>query len=124
MNKIKSLSKWVVIIVLLAMPVVTLAVLPTPTNPIPNNGGIDPSLDTVQQYIETIAGFLITVSLVIAVIMIVIAGIMWMFARGDDEAVKKAKMTLKNGVIGAFIVLAVGLILRLLTNLVQGNFGF
>lgn len=66
------------------------------------------TIGTVQDILTTVAQFLIVISLVIAVIMIVYGGIRWMIASDPAEA----KKIVLNGIIGAAIVLAVGIILQ------------
>ena len=71
-------------------------------------GGSAVTLDTAQNILSTIAQFLIIIGMVIAVIMIVYGGIRWMIASDPTEA----KKIVVNGIIGAAIVLAVGIILQ------------
>mgnify|MGYP001599278455 CR=1 FL=1 len=77
------------------------------------------TLSEIQARIQTIAQFLIVVSMVIAVIMIVYGGIRWMLAPDDSKA---AKAIIRNGIIGAAIVLAVGVILQTVAGLVTRTF--
>lgn len=120
MNKIRKISKWAVPIALTALPFLVLAVvIPNPTNPI---GGGAVTLTEIEDIIRGIARFLIIVSIVIAVIFIVLGGIMYMAARGNEEAVGKAQTTIKNGIIGAVVVLAVGVILQTLAGIVSRSF--
>ncbi len=76
------------------------------------------TLSEIQDRIQTIAQFLIVISMVIAVIVIVYGGIRWMLA--SDPAA--AKEIVKNGFIGAAIVLAVGVLLQTLAGLVTRSF--
>ena len=117
-----KLSKYLIPaggILMLLMPVLVSAQLPPPTSPI---GGTAVSLDEVQSLIEGIARFLIIVSIVIAVIFIIWGGIRWITAGGSEDAIKKAKQTVWNGIIGALIVLAVGVILQTLAGIVARTF--
>ena len=66
------------------------------------------TLGGIQDILQSVAQFLIIVSMVIAVIMIVYGGIRWMIASDPAEA----KKIVMNGIIGAAIVLAVGIILQ------------
>jgi len=77
------------------------------------------TLSEIQDRIQTIAQFLIVVSMVIAVIMIVYGGIRWMLAPDDSKA---AKAIIRNGIIGAAIVLAVGVILQTVAGFVTRSF--
>ena len=98
------------------MPALVLAQLPTPTSPYP---GTALTLTDVQDLIETVARFLILVSVLIAVIFIVWGGIKYMSAGDDSSKASGAKSTIVNGIIGALVVLAVGLILQTLASLVD-----
>jgi hypothetical protein len=75
-------------------------------------GGTALTLDKIQAIIETVANWLMVVGVVIAVIYIIWGGITWMAARGDPTKVKKAQDAITHGIIGAVIVLGVGVILR------------
>jgi hypothetical protein len=62
---------------------------------------------------------MILISVIIAVIFIVWGGMMYMMA-GDDAAKSgAAKSRIVNGIIGALVVLAVGLILQTLASIVN-----
>lgn len=89
--------------------------LDTPSVPIE---GDEITSDDLEGFIEDIANFIIGLSLVIAVVFIVWGGILWMTAGGDDTKASKAKSTILNGIIGALIVLAVGVILNTLSGFV------
>jgi len=101
MNKLKQL----------AYAGIALAPAPLPIT------GAPITLAEIQDRIQTVAQFLIVVSMVIAVIVIVYGGIKWMFM-GDAGA----KDIVKNGLIGAAIVLAVGVLLQTVAGLVTRTF--
>lgn len=120
MMDIKKFGYAVLMLSVLAMPFFALA-LNEPTPPIGSEGsGID--LAEIQSLIERIAQFLILVGVIVAVIFIIWGGITWMAAGGNDENVEKAKSRIKNGVIGAAIVLGVGVILQTVAKLVTRTF--
>ena len=73
----------------------------------------------IKDVIETIARFLILVSVIVAVIFIVWGGMMYMMAGDDAAKATAAKTRIVNGIIGALVVLAVGLILQTLAGLVN-----
>ena len=79
-------------------------------NPAPPAGvtGGAVTLTGIQNILTAVAQFLIVASMVIAVIMIIYGGIRWMIASDPAEA----KKIVLNGIIGAAIVLAVGVILQ------------
>src|SRR3989344_9345991 len=64
-----------------------------------------------------IANFLIAAGIILAIITIVVSGIMYLKSGSDTEA-KSAKGWFKNGIIGAFIILAVGVIILTIYNIV------
>ena len=90
-----------------------LSALP-PGNPI--------TLPEVDNLIERIAQFLIVVSVLIAVIMIVWSGITYMYAGSDATKVGEAQTRLKNAVIGAAVVLGVGVIIQTIAGIVTRDF--
>jgi hypothetical protein len=96
-----------------------LAVLPNPSLPVT---GSPVTLAEIQDRITQIAQFLIVISLVIAVIYIVWGGIRWMMSKEDPGKSKAAKEQIKNGIFGAAIILAVGVILQTLAGLVTRTF--
>lgn len=100
----------------LLLPVLALAALPNPT---PAVSGSGLTLSEIEGLIRQIAQFLIVVSVIIAVVVIIYGGIRWMLAKGDP---KDAKAIVWNGVVGAAIVLAVGVILQTIAGLVTRNF--
>ena len=116
MTKFHKVARAGIITAMALMPALVLAQLPTPTSPY---AGAPVTLSDVQGLIETVARFLILISVVVAVIFIVWGGMMYMMA-GDDAAKSgAAKSRIVNGIIGALVVLAVGLILQTLASLVN-----
>ena len=96
-----------------------LAVLPNPGLPV---GGAPVTLSEIQDRIQQIAQFLIIISMVIAVVMIVVGGIQYMLAGGDDGKAKTTRSRVYHGLIGAGIVLAVGVLLQTVAGLVTRSF--
>ena len=81
----------------------------------PNTGlpeGCPITLCEIAGLIQDVANFMLYASGFIMVIFLIWAGIMWMRAGGNTEKTKEAKGRLKQGVIGAFIILGVGVILN------------
>ncbi len=103
---------------LVLMPVVVLAQLPTAT--IPTAPGVN--LAEIQNIIAKVAQFLVIAGVVLALIFIIWGGIMWMSAGSDETGIKNAKTRMWQGVVGALIVLAVGVILNTLAGLVTRTF--
>ena len=85
-------------------------------------GGQPVTLSEIQDRITQIAQFLIVISMVVAVGFIVWGGLRWITARGDPAVVKTAQATIWNGIIGAAVILAVGVILQTVAGLVTRTF--
>ena len=123
MSKIHKIHKVALVslaIVAVLTPFLVLAAtLPTPTPP---TAGQALTLDEIENLIKRVAQFLIVVSVIIAVIFIIWGGVMYMAARGNEDAVGKAKTTIFNGIIGAAVVLGVGVILQTLAGLITRSF--
>ena len=121
MTKFKTVAKVGIATAIALMPALVLAQLPTPTSPY---AGTPLTLSDIQGLIETVARFLILISVVIAVIFIVWGGISYMSAGDDASKSGAAKSRIVNGIIGALVVLAVGLILQTLASLVNWSVFF
>lgn len=119
MNKIQKIGYISMTVLVLLMPVLVLAALPTPTSPV---GGGAVTLTEIRDRITQVAQFLILVGVILAVIFIIWGGITYMFAGGDAEKATVAKDRIKNGIIGAGVVLAVGVILQTLAGLIARTF--
>lgn len=102
----------------LLMPVLVLAI-GTPTPPV---GGSAITLSEIEDRIRQVAQFIIVVSVILAVIFIIWGGITYMTAGGDEAKAGAAKTRIWNGVIGAAVILAVGVILQTLAALITRNF--
>lgn len=118
MNRITKISLITILTLSLLAPVLSLAALPNATLPVTGN---PVTLAEIEDRIVQVARFLITISLIVAVIFIVIGGIYWMTA-GDSKRKDKGKAYVTNGLIGAAIVLAVGVILQTLAGLISRTF--
>jgi len=80
------------------------------------------TFDEIDSLIGRIAQFLVVVSVLIAIIMIVWSGITYMYAGSDSTKVGEAQTRLKNSVIGAAIVLGVGVIIQTIAGIVTRDF--
>lgn len=80
------------------------------------------TLPEVDSLINQIAQFLLVVSVLIAIIMIVWSGITYMSAGSDTAKVTEAQTRLKNAVIGAAIVLGVGVIIDTVAGIATREF--
>lgn len=102
----------------LLMPVLVMAIS-APTPPV---GGAPVTLSEIEARIRQIAQFIIVVSVILAVIFIIWGGITYMTAGGDEGKAGAAKTRIWNGVVGAAVVLAVGVILQTLASLITRSF--
>lgn len=81
------------------------------------------TLGTIQLLITQVVVFLIIVSGIIAVIFIIWSGIMYMMAGDDTTKATAAKGKLKSAIIGAAIILGVGVIMATVQAIVTcGSF--
>lgn len=78
----------------------------------------------VVAVLENIGGFLMIIAGVLAGIVIVVAGVVYMAAGSNQTRVGTAKAVLKNGVIGALIMFAAGIIINTIALLALDPFGF
>ena len=122
-TKFNKVAKVGIVTVMALMPMLVLAqgVLPVPASPY---AGPAITLQSVQDIITSIATFLILISVIVAVIFIVWGGMMYMMAGDDAAKASAAKTRIVNGMIGALVVLAVGLILQTLAGLVDWSIFF
>lgn len=115
----KKLKKWgrrlAIPAALISLPILSFADVTLPA-------GTELSLVKIQQLIETLANWLVIIGVVIAVIFIIWGGLKYMYARGDETAATKAKQSIYHGIIGAAVVLGVGVILRTTAALVTRTF--
>ena len=88
MNKIQKIGYISMTVLVLLMPVLVLAALPTPTSPV---GGGAVTLTEIRDRITQVAQFLILVGVILAVIFIIWGGITYMFACGDETRATAAK---------------------------------
>ncbi len=114
-----SIKKWgwrlAIPVALISLPVLVFADVTLPT-------GTELTLTKIQQLIEAVANWLMVIGVVIAVIFIIWGGLKYMTARGDAKKAEEARGAIINGVIGAAVVLGVGVILRTTAALVTRTF--
>jgi len=120
MKKLAKISMISVMALMLVLPVLVSA--QTINDPIVPPSGPTLTLDRMETLVRAIGTWLIMIAIVVAVIMIVWGGVTYMLAQGDDTKVKAAQGRIWSGIIGAAIVLAVGLILRTLAALISQTF--
>jgi formate hydrogenlyase subunit 3/multisubunit Na+/H+ antiporter MnhD subunit len=118
MEKLKKIAK-IVIPVALMVPLLAFAALPEPTSPLTGN---PLSLTEVQAIIQRIATFLIVVSIIVAVGFIVWGAIVYISAGGNEDRAKAGRKYIINGVIGAAVVFAIGVILQTTASIIARTF--
>ena len=104
---------------MMVLPMVAFGAIDTSAPGDDIDSGKSIGLGDVKTFIQDAATWLLGIAMTIAVIIIVVSGIMYMTA-GDTDRAKTAKKWLWNGIWGALIVLAVGLILATIAGLVSG----
>ena len=119
MKKIQKVGYISMVAMVLLMPVLVFAALPVPVPPI---AGGAVTLSEIEVRITQVARFLIIVGVILAVIFIIWGGIAYMFAGGEETKTTAAKDRIKNGIIGAAVVLAVGVILQTVAGLIARSF--
>ncbi len=120
MEKFKKIAKFAIPLALAAVPLMSLAVTVIP--PDVTTTGAPVTLADIQQRIQDVANFLIIVSVVLAVIFIIWGGIKYMTSRGDSKKAEEARGVIINGIIGAAVVLGVGVILNTVKALLARTF--
>ena len=119
MSTVKKVLPTLMVVSLLIFPMVVGAQLSAPDTGFTDAGL---TLADIEDIIEDIANFIIVAAILIATIFIVWAGIKYATARGDSTKVSEATQTLKNGLIGAAIVLGIGVLLNTVKGVVSGAF--
>lgn len=78
----------------------------------------------VIDLLQGIAGFMIVIGMVLAGIAIIWSGLTYMTAGSNSARVQTAKSIFKNGIIGAVIIFAIGVIVNTIMALVSNPEGF
>jgi len=115
MEKLKKIWRVTIPAALISLPILAFADINYPP-------GSALTLTKIEQLIDTVANWLIVIGVVIAVIFIIWGGLKYMTARGDPKKAEEARSSIIHGVIGAAIVLGVGVILRTTAALVTRTF--
>lgn len=76
------------------------------------------------EILENIGSFLMVIAGILSGIVIVVAGVIYMSAGSNPTKLTSAKTVLKNGVIGALIMFATGVIINTIALLALDPFGF
>lgn len=120
MDKFKKIGRFVIPAAALLLPLMSLAVVVIP--PDVTTTGVAITLTEIENIITRIANFLIVVSVIIAVIFIIWGGVRYMTSSGDEKKATEAKGVIINGIIGAAVVLGVGVILNTVKGLLARTF--
>ena len=120
MKKFNKIAQIALTSAVILAPMLAFAQLPIPTNPVATSTGL--TLGEIETRIVDIAQFLIVISVIVAVIFIIWGGIKYVMAGDDAAKAGSAKTTILNGVIGALVILAVGIIMQTLANVVARTF--
>lgn len=117
MDKFKKIGKFAIPAAVLLLPLMSLAVVLVP--PDVTTPGTPITLTELETRIGQIATFIILISITIAVIFIIWGGIKYVVARGDPTATKEATGIIKSGIIGAIVILGIGVILNTLRAVIS-----
>ncbi|OHB16954.1 MAG: hypothetical protein A2913_00805 [Parcubacteria group bacterium RIFCSPLOWO2_01_FULL_40_65] len=90
--------------------------------PPPPVAGRGLTLAELGSLIAIVGSFLTNVAVIGAIIAIIISGVMYMRAGSDTTKITSAKTWLWNSLIGALIVLGVGVIINTIANVVTREF--
>ena len=80
------------------------------------------TFNEIDYLIERIADFMIVAGVLLAVIYIIWGGITYMAAGADTTKITEAQTRIKNGIIGAAVVLGVGVIINTIAGIVTRDF--
>ena len=80
------------------------------------------TFNELDYLIERIADFMIVTGVLLAVIYIIWGGITYMAAGADTAKITEAQTRIKNGIIGAAVVLGVFVIINTIVGIVSRNF--
>jgi len=80
------------------------------------------NLRSIADSITAIARFMVYIGIAVAVIFIVWGGITYMTAGGDDTKLGTAKKRIIWGIVGAAIIIGVGVIINTLKQIATGGF--
>jgi hypothetical protein len=119
-NLVSAVLLGAFVLAIVAIPV-SHAALSSDTITLPSApiSGSPLSGSVISTLIHQIANWLVGIALVIALIMIVWGGIMWMWSRGEDTKATDARKIILNGILGAAVILALGLIFSTIQKIVS-----
>lgn len=97
-----------------------LAQIIIPPPPVAGPPGL--TLAEIADLIAIVGSFFTSVGVLLAIIAIIWSGLVYMNAGGDENKIKKAKAWFRNALLGALIVLGVGLIINTIANIISREF--
>lgn len=125
---IRNSQRKVVIYVNIAKKIyygVISAALLAPVLALADSGVVPPGqpikLSSISQSIDLFARFMVYIGVAVAVIFIVWGGITYMTAGGDDTKLGTAKKRIIWGIVGAAIIIGVGVIINTLKAIATGG---
>ena len=101
------------------LKILEIAQIIIPTPPVPGRGL---NLAEIGSIIARIGGFLQSIGVLLAIIAVVISGIMFMRAGAEPTKITNAKTLFRNVLLGALIILGVGVIINTIANVVSRQF--
>ena len=119
MKYFRKIGKVAIPAATLLLPLMSLALDPLPA---PIGAGTAWTVDRIESLIERVGNFMIFIGIIVAVVFIIWGGIKYMTAGGDAKKAEEARGAIFNGIIGAAVVLGVGVILRTAAALITGTF--
>ena len=122
MKYLKKIGKVAAPVTALLLPLMSLAAPVFDPFPTATGSGTAWTIARIESLIERIGNFMIFIGIIVAVVFIIYGGIKYMTAGGDSKRAEEARTAILNGIIGAAVVLGVGVILRTAAALITGTF--
>jgi len=82
------------------------------------------TLPDILNLAENFGGFLVSLAGILATIVVIVSGLMYLFAGSSPQRVASAKSIFKVGLIGAFIIFGVGMIISTVRSVANDPFQF
>lgn len=120
---IEKVAQIIVLVILLALPVVTLAAGSLGSNFNCNslNGLNCESGTSVNALIRTVINWMLGVAFGVAVLFLIIGGFWYITSAGNEETAEKGKGTAINAIIGIVIIILSYVIINVVSNLVTNT---
>lgn len=120
---IEKVAQIIVMVILLALPVVSLAAGGLGDNFNCNSlNGLNCSAGTsVNSLIRTVINWMLGIAFGIAVLFLIIGGFWYITSAGNEETAEKGKGTAINAIIGIVIIILSYVIINVVSNLVTNT---